>query len=205
MTADPLIVGAGPTGLAASLFLAERGIRSRIIDQAPAPSVTSRAQVVNPRTLELLESSGVSAAMVAEARPIYRVVFYENWETLAELEFGDAHPRYHLSVLPQARSESLLTEALAARGLRPERGVGLVAFSQNEMKVEAVLADASGRRQAPVLPEAVTFCCRRYPRPPERTLWVCQMVTEPGTGGRVPRSCARSPSRWKARRFAAAS
>ncbi len=55
MENKPLIVGAGPTGLAAALFLASRGVAARIIDSAPAPEKQSRALVVNPRTLELLE------------------------------------------------------------------------------------------------------------------------------------------------------
>jgi len=55
MELAPLIVGAGPTGLSAALFLAEGGVQSRIIDKAPAPSINSRAQVINPRSLELLQ------------------------------------------------------------------------------------------------------------------------------------------------------
>jgi hypothetical protein len=55
MNTEPLIVGAGPTGLSAALFLADRGIHSRVIDKALGLSTTSRAQVINPRTLELLD------------------------------------------------------------------------------------------------------------------------------------------------------
>ena len=53
-----LVVGAGPTGLAAALFLSKAGIHCRVIDKAPEPAVTSRAQVINPRSLELLEPTG---------------------------------------------------------------------------------------------------------------------------------------------------
>ena len=68
MVTEPLIVGAGTTGLSAALFLADRGIRSRIIDKALGPSTTSRAQVINPRALELLEPTGVTEAILNEAR-----------------------------------------------------------------------------------------------------------------------------------------
>jgi hypothetical protein len=53
-------VGAGPTGLSAALFLHDRGLPVRIIDQNVGPSTTSRAQVVNPRALELFTCSGVA-------------------------------------------------------------------------------------------------------------------------------------------------
>ena len=149
----PLIVGSGPTGLAAALFLADAGIRCRIVERGLTPSSTSRAQVVNPRTLELLESTGVTEAILTEARPIHRVVFYEQWEPLAELEFGHAHPQFPMVVLPQARSEALLLDALAAREIEPERGVELTSFSQDDDGVDAVLTrtDRSEDFRAPLL------------------------------------------------------
>lgn len=106
MEQAPLIVGAGPTGLSAALFLAGGGVQSRIIDKAPAPSINSRAQVINPRSLELLQQTGVTDAILHEARPIHRVVFYQDWRPLTELEFGHAHPDFPMAVLPQARTKA---------------------------------------------------------------------------------------------------
>src|SRR5258706_595973 len=140
MEPNPLVVGAGPTGLSAALFLFERGVRCRIVDNAAVPSATSRAQVVNPRALELLESSGVAAAIVAEGHPIHQVVFYDGWTPMARLELGHVHPRYRMSVLPQARTEALLTEALAIRGIHPERSTELLSVSQDEQRVSVLLA-----------------------------------------------------------------
>ncbi len=144
---EVLIAGAGPTGLAAALFLAARDIPCRIIDQAPKPSRTSRAQVINPRSLDLLTASGVASAMLEEARPLDGITFYQGWEKLAELPFAGAHPQYRLCVLPQARSEALLAHALYDRGVEPERGVTLEGFTQDESGVDAVLARADGRRE----------------------------------------------------------
>lgn len=146
--ADVLIVGAGPTGLAAGLFLVERGISCRIIDKAGTPTMVSRAQLLNPRTLELLNSVGVAADLVKEARPIHGVSFYQGWDRVAELEFGDAHPQFHMSVLPQMRTEALLTEALAQKGIVPERRLELEKFMQDETGVDCMLVHPGRQRES---------------------------------------------------------
>jgi 2-polyprenyl-6-methoxyphenol hydroxylase-like FAD-dependent oxidoreductase len=102
---EPLpVVAAGPTGLAAGLLLAQRDIRGRTVDGAAEPSPTSRAQVIDLRSLELLESTGVTAAVLKEARPIGRTLPCDGWKQTAELDFGPTHPRFQLSVLPQSRA-----------------------------------------------------------------------------------------------------
>ncbi len=139
------IAGAGPTGLAAALFLRREGIPVRIVDQADAKEPTSRALAVNPRSLELLEDTGVTERMLAESRPIKRACFYQNWSPIAELDFTGIHPRYGMIVLPQSRSEALLTEALAQTGVEPERSVRLEGLVQTEQCVEARLTHSDGR------------------------------------------------------------
>jgi len=44
-----------------------------------------------------------------------------------------------MAVLPQARAEALLSDALTARGVVPERGIALGSFEQDEDGVEATL------------------------------------------------------------------
>ena len=150
----PLIVGAGPTGFAAALFLAMRGVPSRIVDQAAAPETESRALAVNPRTLELLAPTGCVEPMLAEGHAIHRTCFYSGWERIADIEFGDAHPLYPMLILPQARTVQLLTDALARHGLHPEFNTKFEGLAQDESSVMARLAHAGGDREtvrAPIL------------------------------------------------------
>ena len=142
---DVLIVGAGPTGLAAALFLSRRGIPVRIIDQAAEPASHSKALAVNPRTLDLLEPTGVSARIVAEGRPVWHGRFYESWTPVATLDLRSVHARYALTVLPQARSEALLAEALAGAGIQAEREVTLEHAGLADGRVEARLVHNDGR------------------------------------------------------------
>lgn len=139
----PLIVGAGPTGLAAALFLSHRGVPARVIDAALKPPVTSRALAVNPRSLSILAGTGVDQAILSEGRPIDILRVHEDGRERAKIEIdiqglGVASP---LIALPQARTEALLAEALAARGVTVERGVGLTALSQDAEGVTATLTN----------------------------------------------------------------
>lgn len=138
-----LIVGAGPAGLAGALFLARRGIPVRIIDAADRPTATSRALGVNPRTLKLLEDTGVTARILAEAQELRTLSLHHNGRPLTTVRpdwkaLGAEHP---MVILPQARTEALLTEALATLGVVPERGKALTAVSQTAEAVTATLAD----------------------------------------------------------------
>lgn len=146
MNSLPLIVGAGPTGLAAALFLARRGIACRVVDQAPEPETESRALAVNPRTLEIFDTVGLAAAATAEARKIDHGCFYDGeWAPIVKLDLADIHPRFGMCVLSQVRTEALLADALAKEGIRPERGVRLDSLTQLGMAVQARLIHADGR------------------------------------------------------------
>jgi 2-polyprenyl-6-methoxyphenol hydroxylase-like FAD-dependent oxidoreductase len=141
----PLIAGAGPTGLAACLFLRTHGIESRIIDQAPQPALTSRALAVNPRTLDLLEPTGVTARMLERGLKIRGVHFYRNGKTLTTLTLENIPHRFpFLLAFSQAATERLLTEALRALGAQVERGVRLTDCSQGHDGITATLESPSG-------------------------------------------------------------
>ncbi len=150
MSAAPqvLIVGAGPTGLAAALFLSRRGVAVRLIDAAETPTATSKALGVNPRTLDLLEPTGVAASILAEAQTVARLHIHRHGQTLAliHLDELDVGARFPLAILPQARTEALLTEALAARGVAVERGLALIAVTQDADAVTAVLSSGEQTR-----------------------------------------------------------
>ncbi len=55
-----LIVGAGPTGLTAALALARAGVRCIVVEKRNEPGKHPRAHEISGRTLEILESLGVS-------------------------------------------------------------------------------------------------------------------------------------------------
>ena len=141
-----LIVGAGPTGLSAALFLSHLGVTSRIVERRSAPSTTSNALAVNPRTLALLEPTGVAAAITAEGLQLDRARVHQDGREIGVLDLDLAEigePR-RMTILPQWRTEALLADALAARGIVAERGLELTAVNQDDAGVSATFSAADG-------------------------------------------------------------
>src|SRR6516165_885419 len=150
---QPIIVGAGPVGLGAELFLARQGRVARVVEMRDEPSQHSRALAVNPRTLDVLEPTGVTSRMLERGSRIHGVRFYRHGRMIAGLSFGGMHPRYpFMLALSQATSERLLAEALEAAGGEVERGLRMVECRNVPGGVEAVLEPtAGGPREDPVL------------------------------------------------------
>lgn len=152
---DPqvLVVGAGPTGLTAAVELARRGVAVRVVDAAPAAGTTSRALVVQSRTLEVLDGMGLAGAAAAEGRRADLLTPLLPGRAPVRVDLGveedrrpdlaTAHP--HPLVLTQDRTERLLEGALRDLGGTVERGVALEDLAQDDERVRVRLRRAGGR------------------------------------------------------------
>ena len=127
---DVVIAGAGPTGLALACDLARRGIRCRVLDQAPGPAPGSRGVTLKPRSLEVLDDLGVAdrvlAAAHVESHSRYR--FGDGKQVAVHVRPEKASPGrpYPNSVaLPQWRTREILLERLGELGVSVEFGSGV--------------------------------------------------------------------------------
>ena len=141
-----LIVGAGPTGLAAAMSLARAGVRLRIIDRVMHPVDESRAIGIQARTLEFLEQHRVVEPFIELGHRGRAVHMYSNGQTLLRLDFDPLQTRYpYLLFLDQSQTERILIEHLKTLGVEVEFGVELLHLRQDDAGVDATLRLADGR------------------------------------------------------------
>ncbi|MBI3849967.1 MAG: FAD-dependent monooxygenase [Verrucomicrobia bacterium] len=110
---EVLVVGAGPVGMFTALWLAESGIRVKIIDQESRTAAHSYACALHPRTLELLDQVGLAEEVEELGHRIDTIAFYEDRVRRAELKLAELPVKYPcVVVLPQSALESLLEQRL---------------------------------------------------------------------------------------------
>jgi 2-polyprenyl-6-methoxyphenol hydroxylase-like FAD-dependent oxidoreductase len=132
-----LVVGAGPTGLTMANELARHGVPPRIIDRGSAPATTSRALVVQPRTLEIFDDIGVVEQAIASGDPASDLTITFAEKTVA-LDFaGQLIGPQNYTAYPEPRTlsqhdtERILTDLLRKQGVEIERGKALTDLTQD--------------------------------------------------------------------------
>lgn len=140
---DVIVVGAGPTGLTLACSLRLHGLSVRVIDRAPRPATTSRANFLHARGSEVLGRIGALGDLPNQSLRAMRITNYLGDRPVMTLEFGDpgkgtAAPPM---VVSQAKVEAALRDRLAQLGVQPEWGRPLSAAHQDGDTVVAEVAD----------------------------------------------------------------
>ena len=139
---DVLVVGAGPSGLTLAASLAKRGIKTTVVDSQAAGANTSRAAVVNARSLEVLEHLDVARRLVKEGIEAPRFSIRDGARTLIPIDFGTLPTAYPYSLMvPQSTTERLLLERLIELGGSVVRPKTLTAVEQDDDGVTATFED----------------------------------------------------------------
>jgi 2-polyprenyl-6-methoxyphenol hydroxylase-like FAD-dependent oxidoreductase len=144
---DVLIVGAGPTGLTLAAALKARGVRTTVFDRLVEGANTSRAAVVHARTLEVLESLGVSARLAKLGLHVRRFTIRDRDRVLVPIDFDSLPTRYPYTLMvSQAVTESVLLQRLVELGGHVLRPHALADLAQDPRGVTATLDDGTTLR-----------------------------------------------------------
>jgi len=154
-----LIVGGGPVGLSASIFLSDAGVPSLLLERHPGTSIHPKARGINVRTMEIYRQHGVEAAVRAAGLPPDRARFIIWARSLAGEELERRVPG---RARPEAQRISPIANCLCAQddlepvlrqhaeSLAPGTlrfGVEVTALEQDATGVTAMVRDAGGERR----------------------------------------------------------
>jgi 2-polyprenyl-6-methoxyphenol hydroxylase-like FAD-dependent oxidoreductase len=143
-----LIIGAGPVGLTMACELARHGAPCRIIDKEAAPSATSKALAIFPRTLEVFETMGIAERILSAGLRLRGIAIHNQREAIARIDLASVQSPYPFVVsLPQSETERILSERVASFGVTVEREWELTGLTQTDTSVCAVIRDANGREE----------------------------------------------------------
>lgn len=140
---DVLVVGAGPTGLALACGLLQHGVSVRVVDKAPGPATTSRANILHGRGVEVLNRLGALGDLPQRSIEPIKLATYVNGRPLITLHLFDlfnvAGTRYRPMYVSQAEIEAGLRGRLAELGGTVEWNSPLIEAEQDDGGVTAVV------------------------------------------------------------------
>lgn len=113
-----LVVGAGPVGMVLACELLAHGVRADVVSKLRRQSPHSRATILWPRVLELLDRVGVGQKLVDSGHYFDQMNYYSQKKMIGLIRFdrlrGVGYP--FAITIPQWRTEAILEEHLTALG-----------------------------------------------------------------------------------------
>jgi len=153
---DVLIVGTGPAGGSAALFLSHYNVKTVVITKYKWLADTPRAHITNQRTMEILRDAGVAERAVSDSVPNHLIGNSILCESLAGREIGrikswgasaERLSEYRLNSpfeicdIPQTYLEPILLAEAAKNGVQFRFSSEFLSLTQDENSVTAVVKD----------------------------------------------------------------
>jgi 2,4-dichlorophenol 6-monooxygenase len=156
LTTDVLVIGSGPAGASAALFLSTYGVDHLVITKYRWTANTPRAHITNQRTVEIMRDLGLEPDVLAQATPhelMGETVFCSSLagDEIGRVRTWGTHPQreadYRLASpsmncdLPQTLFEPILVGHAAARGSRFRFDTEYVSLTQDADGVSVLVRD----------------------------------------------------------------
>ena len=153
---DVLVVGSGPAGASAALFLATLGVANIMITKYRWTANTPRAHITNQRAMEIFRDLGIEDQVLADATPHHLVGDTVFCTSIAGEEIGRIHTwgtspareaDYQLASpcltvdIPQNYLEPILTRNATVRGTQTQFSTEYLSHTQDEAGVDVRVLD----------------------------------------------------------------
>ncbi|MDQ0678826.1 2,4-dichlorophenol 6-monooxygenase [Arthrobacter pascens] len=144
---DVLIVGSGPAGSSAALFLSSLGVPNIMITKYRWTANTPRAHITNQRTMEIFRDVGIEDQVLADATPHHMIGDTVFCTSIAGEEIGRIltwgnHPARHADYelaspslncdIPQTYLEPILVRNATMRGTQTQFSTEYLSHSQDD-------------------------------------------------------------------------
>lgn len=156
VTTDVLIVGSGPAGASAALFLSTLGVDNIMVTKYRWTANTPRAHITNQRAMETFRDMGIEDQVLADATPHHLcgdTVFCTSiaGEEIGRIHTWGTHPAreadYQLASpclvvdIPQTYLEPILVKNATQRGTRTRFSTEYVSHTQDADGVDVLVRD----------------------------------------------------------------
>lgn len=145
MNESVLVVGAGPVGLFAALWLAKLGVSVRIVERHAGGSEHSKALGVHANTLELLQRLDAAGPFLDHGLPARRVVLRSgDGPAVAEIDFHEIDSPYnYILIHGQSETEAVLAAELERQGVSVQWDTEIAGMMQDADGCVASFTDGS--------------------------------------------------------------
>ena len=162
---DVLIVGSGPAGASAALFLSTLGIDNIVVTKYRWTANTPRAHITNQRAMEIFRDMGIEAQVLADATPHHLcgdTVFCTSiaGEEIGRIRTWGTHPAreadYQLASpclvvdIPQTYLEPILVKNASERGTQTRFSTEYVSHTQDADGVDVLVRDRLTGAEYPI-------------------------------------------------------
>lgn len=137
---EVLVVGAGPAGLTTACALLQHGVSVRVVDRAEGPAISSRANILHARGVEVLHRLGALGDLPDRSVSAIKMTMHLNGKPVATIRFGEIEgAQLSAMLVSQAEIETELRHRLLGLGGEVEWNTPLVDASQDGAGVSAIL------------------------------------------------------------------
>ncbi|WP_067471068.1 FAD-dependent monooxygenase [Nocardia amamiensis] len=142
-----VVVGAGPSGLVLACGLAAQGVAVRVVDKASGPAVTSRANILHARGVEVLQRLGAMGDLRERSLAPVGMRMYVRSRPIATMRFApDDRESVQALFVSQALIEEKLRQRLAGLGVDIEWDRTVTAATQDADGVTVEFTDGTRLR-----------------------------------------------------------